>query len=125
MGSIKTTMNKAISLAAVLNISAFQIASAGLDSAPGIDNGVKQLQDKIKTDLSTGAITQADADGVNTKLGELKRMEDSAERGGRITPRTRKDLHGYLDRATTELARKEKQQAAAAGSPAAGTGLPK
>lgn len=114
-------MKRSIPLAAALAFSIFHVALAGPDSAPGIDKEVKQLEEKIKTDLASGSLSQGDADELNLKLDRLKHMEDSAEREGRITPRTRRDMRQDLDKVTADLTRKEEQQkaakASAAGSP--------
>lgn len=96
-------------------------AAAAPDAAPLVDARSKALEKKIQADLASGAISKIDGDELQRKLSRVKRMEEDAQRSGRITGKTRGDLRESLAKLDEDLARKEKQQKAAmaAASPSA------
>lgn len=105
---------------AILSLALFSsLAFAAPDAVPGVDARAANLGRKIDADLSAGKLAKTDGDELKRALGRVKKMEEEAQRSGRITSRTRGDMRLDLDKVEVNLARKEKQHAAAAASPAA------
>jgi len=92
------------------------VASIALGAEP--DKQLTALQAKVQNELSTGALTQSDADELSR---EIQHAESIADRGAALTHATKRDARQDVAKIEKDLARKEavaKAMAAASASPA-------
>jgi septal ring factor EnvC (AmiA/AmiB activator) len=88
-------------------------ALADPDPAPFINKQIAELNKKVDADLTTGALTQADADELKREISHVQDIEQSEPS---LTVRTRRDLRQQLSKIDQDLKRKE-DQAKALASP--------
>jgi len=92
-------------------------AIAAPDAAPFINKQIRELNQKVDSDLASGALTQADGDELKRQISGVQNLERSEPS---LTPATRRDMREKLSAITKDLERKEAQsKALASPSPSA------
>lgn len=98
---------KRIALLAIASIAILTSAIADPTDAPFIDKRIKALETRIEAGLKSGRLTTVEGNSLNRELNQIKKTEEQVRRTGTITPRTRANLRGDLEKLENNIERKE------------------